>query len=133
MNNLNKDLIFYIFLLLNKKDKCKFKFLNKKFHKLYLINNNKKLKMIIKKWINIKKTRYISRKKFIYKLLNDIEFRNYYLFIHQDPYPHICLKNKLGPYFVKLFPNREDIINFVKKEFSNYEIIYQNLMDKLKI
>lgn len=59
----------------------------------------KKACQILKKFIKLILSNIIIKKKFINKLFNDKYYRRKYLFIHEEPSPHICLKKK-PPYFL---------------------------------
>lgn len=138
ITNLNNDVLRYLHNYLDYKNSLLLKSTNKLFYNLYNKNyyynkkKNQKIKKIINKWISIKNSRNIARIIFIEKLINNSEFRNIYLFIHNEPEPHLCIKGiSLGPYIAKLFPTRKHIFNFFKNKFQNPEDTYNTIMNEI--
>ena len=136
--DLNSDVLRYLHNYLDYKNslllKSNIKFFYNLYNKIYYYKKkkNQKIKKIINKWISIKNSRNISRIIFIEKLINNSEFRNIYLFIHNEPEPHLCFKAiSLGPYLAKLFPTREHIFDFFTHKFQNSEDTYNTIMNEL--
>ena len=63
-------------------------------------NKQKKACFVLKQFFNFLLADIQIKKKFIKKLFNDKKYRRKYVFIHDYPSPHICLK-KQPPYFLK--------------------------------
>ena len=104
---LSYDSINHIHQFLPYYELCKIRLLDLFFRDMYrmpkmksIIKHEKataKIKMLMRQYVS----KSIARHKFIKKILIDPSFREKYIYIHQDPEPHVCIKN-WTPYFSKI-------------------------------
>ncbi len=124
--NLPIDLLKKIIYILNYNDLLILRLVDKKFNCLLTIEKCKKIYFRQKtgkffyRWYYSAKAKNQIRRIFIEKLIYDIDFRKKYIYIHEYPSPHICLKfENLGTYFQKIFYSHNFFIKYFQLNYSS--------------